>query len=258
MPGGQYDSSRTRVAPIFDQLRADGRDWIRQLLTLPRYGSAATVPAALDLTLKRGCWGPTEHGLVPPVALLSWLVRNLRGSTDGSSPDSRRARLIEREPAAIEEALALLRTGGTGKSWYVLEGATYPDVFLETPSALIVIEGKRTEAGPTTKTKWMSGRHQMWRHLDAAWEIRGSRAVYGFFLVEGQASAPHEVPGVWIDAAAATLSPDVVGSSLPHRGDVERREMAGCFLGVATWQHVCSSFGIAFERLPDTVPPLDS
>lgn len=46
----------------------------------------------------------------------------------------------------------LLRSAGTGRGWHVLEGPTYPDVFVETRDALVVVEGKRTEAGPTTST----------------------------------------------------------------------------------------------------------
>jgi hypothetical protein len=57
---------------------------------------------------------------------------------------------------------------------------------IETPDALIVIEGKRTESGATIDTTWLTGRHQIWRHIDAAWEIRGRRQVFGFFIVEGE------------------------------------------------------------------------
>jgi hypothetical protein len=36
MPGGKYDSSKTRVKPVFDALRTSGRDWLPQLLALRR------------------------------------------------------------------------------------------------------------------------------------------------------------------------------------------------------------------------------
>lgn len=159
------------------------------------------------------------------------LVRNLAPPTDGSEPDERRARLIARDAGTIEEALSLLRTAGQGKMWQVLEGPTYPDAILETPDAVIVIEGKRTEAGPTTKTKWLAGRHQMWRHLDAAWEVRGPRQVFGFFLVEGLAPDVTEVPLPWREAAALTVSESVIESSLPHRGLRERQHIPGrCYV----------------------------
>ncbi len=253
MPGGPYDSSKTRVAPVFDQLRPKTADWVRQLLTLPRFGSPATVPETLDLSFIRGHWGADERGLTPPVSLLSWLIRNLSPPTNHSDRDEHRRRLVARDPEITEKALGLLRSDGTGKAWHVFEGPTYPDALLETPDAIIVVEGKRTESGPTTHTKWMPGRHQMWRHIDAAWEIRGRREVFGFFVVEGVEPVPLEVPRVWREAAASTLFAESLEASLPHRGERERLGIQQAFLGVATWQQVCAHFGIDFEALPDTV-----
>jgi hypothetical protein len=138
----------------------------------------------------------------------------------------------------------------------LFEGPTFPDVMLETPGALIVVEGKRTESGPTTHTTWMTVRHQIWRHMDAAWEIRGRRAVFGFFLVEGARPDPTEVPLVWRAAARATLETEVVDASFPHRSDHERQAITRGFLGVATWQQVCIRYSLDFDALPKTVSQL--
>jgi hypothetical protein len=255
MPGGNYDSSLTRVAPVFDQLQNQRGEWVRHLLAIPRHGFAASKDwHDLDLTFVRGSWGPTERGLPPPDSLLSWLIQNLAQPADTSLVDPNRARLIARDAHTIELALELLKSTGRGKAWHVLEGPTYPDAIIETPDALIVIEGKRTEAGPTTKTKWMAGRHQMWRHLDAAWEARGTRQVFGFFLVEGDASAPLDVPPVWREAATATISASVLDASLPHRSQTQREQLLQTFLGAATWQAVCSEFRLDVASLPDTTP----
>jgi len=132
----------------------------------------------------------------------------------------------------------------------VLEGRSAPDVFLATPEAVIVVEGKRTEAGPTTGTRWLPGRHQMLRHLDAAYEVAGRRAVLGFFLVEGGESG--EPPPAWLDAARATLAPETLAASLPHRPEPEREAIARGFLGVATWQELADRCGLdPAEVLPE-------
>ena len=169
-----------------------------------------------------------------------------------------RQKLLAREPATIGRALQLLRSAGTGRAWHVFEGPTYPDAIIETPGALIVVEGKRTEAGPTTSTTWMVGRHQIWRHMDAAWELRGGRAVYGLFLVEGTPENPKDVPLIWEDAARDTLARSAITASFPHRSTVECDAIARGFLGVATWQRVCACFGIDFNVLPQTTADLDS
>jgi hypothetical protein len=263
-PRRPFDSSKTRVAPVFDALtarQAQEPQWLRRLLDLASVGSASARPwHAQDMTVLEGSWGKTERGLQPPVALLSWLIRHFNPPSDlvgDGDVVSRRRRLQHQDPQTIEEALTLLRRTGGKKGWHVLEGPTYPDACLVTPDALVVVEGKRTEAGLTTETSWMAGRHQMLRHLDAAWEIRGRRSVYGVLLVEADPSLPSQaVPSVWRDGATATTSVTVLAASLPHRGPEERRGIADAFLGVATWQAVVQEFGLPPSALPSTTSAL--
>ncbi len=255
MPGGARDSSKTRVGPVFDQLRARSEDWIRELLLLAKYGSGATPSTATRLSFRAGCWGAAERALEPPVALLSWLIRNLSIPVGATHITEERARLLAGDTNTIVAALALLRSAGTGSGWHIFEGPSYPDVYLETPDAVVVIEGKRTERGPTTDTTWMTGRHQIWRHIDAAWEVRGRRAVFGVLLVEGAEPDPCEVPTVWQEAATSALGAETLRRSFPHRGVEERAAIAQGFLGVATWQAVCRHF-VLDAALPDTTAEL--
>jgi len=256
MPGGNRDSSKTRVAPVFDRLRGRSDDWVRDLLGLARHGSGAVVPAAADLSFHAGCWGSTERALEPPVALLSWLIRNLTEPVGATQINEERSRLLAGDPSAITLALQLLRSAGTGGGWHVFEGPSYPDAYIETPDAVVVVEGKRTERHPTTHTTWMAGRHQIWRHIDAAWEARGRRAVFGLVLVEGADPDPFEVPSAWQEATALALSAEALRGSFPHRSDEERSAIAQSLLGVATWQAVCRRFGVDFATLPRTTAEL--
>src|ERR1700742_3458447 len=79
MPRRSHDSSKTRVAPIFDALRLQQGDWIRRLLTLPSGGRGIAPDASLDLRFKIGHWSSKnskEKRLDPPIAILSWLIRH--------------------------------------------------------------------------------------------------------------------------------------------------------------------------------------
>lgn len=253
MAPGTRDSSKTRVVPVFDQLwKRDptGRSWLPRLLSLPAHGTASTAPANVGVLRERN-WGPDERGLCPPVSLLSWLIRHLEQPSGGQTEpiDRRRIDLMGRDPATIQQALSLLRAGASERKWYVFEGVTFPDVFLATDDLVVVVDGKRTEAGPTTATKWMPVRHQMLRHLDCAYEIIGHRQLLGFFIVEGDPAG--QVPQPWVDACKATTSSEVLQRSLPHRSEEERLAIANCFLGATTWQRVCSELGLAYESLPD-------
>jgi hypothetical protein len=253
MPGGKYDSSKTRVRPVFDALWLRGRDWLPELLSLPSGGCSDARVAPGDLSLVEGHWDPNENCLDPPVALLSWLIRNL--GTVGEAPldHETRQRLAQGDPSTVQDALRLLRSQQASRAWYVFEGPTCPDVCLIAQDALVVIEGKRTESTTTTDTTWLNGRHQIWRHLDAAWEIRGRRAVYGFFIVESEVDSC-SVPEHWQSTSAACLAPDVLRSSFPHRSEFEVQAISRCYLGVTTWRHVCERFSIDWRALPHEVP----
>ena len=145
MPGGKYDSSKTRVRPVFDELWTRGRDWLPQLLALPTDGCADADINSRDLTLVDGRWEPKEKCLNPPISLLSWLIRNVNRLASRDLDGEFRQRLAIGDPETIEHALRLLRTEGASRAWYIFEGPTCPDVYLVARDALVVIEGKRTE-----------------------------------------------------------------------------------------------------------------
>lgn len=255
---GKYDSSQTRVAPVFDQLYerdGTGRSWLKELLLLPSGGSPVFLPDDIDLTIEDWGWGKAEKKLDPPVALLSWLIRHPRPPLGGKLSDDVktaeiRSELLAGSEKARLEALSLLRYNPGGEKWHIFEGQTRPDVFIQTPDVLVVIEGKRTELKPTTSTKWMPGRHQMLRHIDCAWEIAGKRRIAGFFIVEGNATEG-EAPEKWMEFAAQTMDASAVASSLPHRSPEEQRAIVSSFTGVATWERVCKRFDIDWAALPD-------
>lgn len=241
----RFDSSKTRVVPTFDAIsRHPG--WLPALLELPRWGAEnpRPLPDALD-PVPGGCyWGERARGLLPPVSLLSWLVRNYRGpvAEDGSELARARRRLAEGDPEAVENALVALRTEGVRRGWHVLERRSFPDAFVVTPDLLVVIEGKRTESTANTFLPWPAGRHQIWRHLDAAWETRGRREVVGMLIVEGDGAG--EVPESWLAVARAAFTPQTLAGSFPHRSPEEREEIVRSFRGVTTWQTVVRRFGL--------------
>jgi hypothetical protein len=249
------------VAPVFNELKKrqlTDPQWVKGLLDLAAPAARVDRPwSSEDLSFIEGHWAPRERCLNPPVALLSWMLRNFTSkhpSIDGEGEVAdKRRKLLRKDPRVIEEGLNLLRTRGTTKGWHVLEGPTCPDALIMTPAALIVVEGKRTEAGPTLDTTFLDGRHQMLRHLDAAWEIRGSRSVYGILIVEAE-ETDVGVPVLWEKAGLGVVSRRVIGTSLPHRSQDEQAGIANAFIGVATWQALCAEFGIPRSVLIDTVP----
>lgn len=243
--------------PVFDRLFANdnsGKTWLQRLLSLPVGGHHVNLLNGLDLTILDKGWGENEKKLEPPVSLLSWLIRhpeNMNCQNLSSDPvkAQKRQELINGSLSQQREALKLLRNNPSGKGWHLFEGKTQPDLFRETPDTLIVIEGKRTESGATTKTKWMPGRHQMLRHIDCAWEIKGKKKVVGFFIVEGEGKNP-EISESWVEQVRQTMSTEAITSSFPHRGPEEQLAIVECFSGATTWQRVCKEFDIDWQILP--------
>jgi hypothetical protein len=233
---------------VFKALEAQGDGWLPRLLRLCH--AESNTWTGLDLTITQMFYWPEEKRLDPPISLLSWLIRNLPPQLAEQSADEKRRRLGKGDPRAVEEALRLLRTVAPPRAWHIFEGTTSPDVVIQARDALVVIEGKRSEPDATADTRWLAGRHQMWRHIDAAWELRGSRKVFGFFIVESQSGGV--VPNVWQEAFKRTLSAECLASSFPHRSAVETAAISKCFLGGTTWQQVCKEFGLDHDQLPHT------
>jgi len=260
---GKRDSSETRVVPVFNALfTADpsGCSWLPQLLALPkgRRADARTPPRVVG-SVHAKHWFPNEMELPAPVSLLKWLVRNPPSGLGKRSKSwgtrKKRLALAKRDAATCAQALDLLsHTPVPKRAWYVLEGYTQPDVYLETDEVVVVIEGKRTESAPTRETRWMPVRHQIIRHLDCAFERSGGRQLFGFFIVSGGAAAHDtQLPHEWRSACRETITEHTLMGSLPHRDHAERETIAQSFLGATTWQSVCRELGVDWESLPDTV-----
>ena len=261
MPG-IHDSSITRVAPVFDELEARGLlpGSLGQLLSLPtREGQDARDwgnPGEIEETMwwkEKG--RPKEKRLDPPRALLEYLVRELPKDPELSSTVPDRDKLL----AGDEEALARAIDALSGKTvppraWYVFEGRTSVDAYIRTSRYVVLVEGKRTEPGPTTHTSWMDTRHQVLRNIDAAWDGRDEREVVAFFAVEGDDPDPTSVPEHWKQAANETVSKEALAGSLPHRSEDVWREMAHAFRGAVTWQAICDEFSLPRSILIDEVP----
>ena len=261
---GIFDSSKTRVAPVFDRLfhyDPRGTVWLDGLIRLgSRRSEVDLLSSAGELVPGHPrTWGEDERSLSPPLGLLEWLVRNVSAeaveesmSQTSEATFKKRRALARRDLDVQREALDRLRGGERGKKWFVLEGQSSPDACLETDRIVLVVEGKRTERSTTITTTFMERRSQLIRHMDAAWEVADGRRVLGLLLVEGERPDPMLVPERWSSASDEQIQPALLLPSLPHRTGEERDIIAGGVLGTATWQRVCEEFNI--EWPPDEDP----
>lgn len=261
---GTKDSSKTRVAPLFDQLFArdpSGASWLDALIAL---GSRAEVAASVtsgQLLVKghRRRWGSDEAALPAPATLLLHLVRNtdpqlVLESSDTGDVLSKRTNLASRDEGTIRDAVAAIESGGRGKKWYVLEGDSKPDALLEGERVVLCVEGKRTEAKCTTTTQWMRMRSQLVRHMDAAYDSFPGKRILGLMIVEGEGDATALQPSAhWVEQSTAQHGDAMIEASLPHRDTAIRSAIRDGMLGVTTWQAACAAVDVNWISLPDVI-----
>jgi len=249
MPGGRFDASRNRVAPFFNHLlRRDptGRSWFPRLLTLPVGGSVLAKAPSLG-PLVEHAWWPEARALEPPPALLAWRVRNLKCPSSMMEDRSRSERrdLVHEGAGRGDGSLGPPEKEPPARDGHVMEGPGYPDAYLATGEAVVVVEAERADSGPTASTRWTTIRRRILWHLDAALGPAGPRSVWGFFMVD--AAADGSVPQVWLDACSSALDPEVSRRILPHRSPQECALIAAGLLGAVTWQSACEELGVPIE-----------
>ena len=139
---------------------------------------------------------PTKKHLM---ALVDIMATKDHGSSDIKN-ENRRALFCgasaEREDACkrakreLEEKYGELTS--SSRAWFVFEGFTNPDIFIEGEDFVIVCEGKWTEPHITTVTTHLSGageyRNQMIRHIQGALNYTSDtgKRVYAFYIVDGE------------------------------------------------------------------------
>lgn len=123
------------------------------------------------------------------------------------------------------------------KQWWVLEGKTHVDCFIETTRMRIYVEGKRTESLSRT-TSWYAKRNQLLRNLECASVHSGATPFVQVLITESM------VP---------PLASKIIDDSLPHLSLDQRRELLSHYAGSSTWAALCSAVGLEFTDLPDTV-----
>ena len=270
---GDRNSSITRVWPVFlqllDQDPAD-EGWLRDLLVfvgqtsdLASQMSKSDCVLAHDLRRERlsSRYRPAirlprclEYDAPAPERFLQWLIRHpeqlnwgaLASSSDPISETEMRRKQLragDQETIAVAlENLALLGSRDSARRWWVFEGPTSIDCFIETQDFVIAIEGKRTEGGPSPSTSWFKQRDQIARNLEVVQSLACGRRYGALLVVENESELSTADHG----SLAKYIAP-----SLPHYDTNESDFLASHFLGSITWRQLCTATRLNFDSLPE-------
>lgn len=151
---GRYDSSKYRVVPFMEAIKNNLEYLNRFVETIGVSGLGMPCCA---------CYGDNEMHLKPSKQHLLKLIDYIAAKDFGNMAISNKKRKLlclgnpcERKNAG-QEAKRQLETyyatlKPTSKAWYIFEGYTNPDIYIEGNDYIVICEGKWTEPHITTET----------------------------------------------------------------------------------------------------------
>ena len=242
---GEKNSSKTRVTPLMDYL---GNDVTKINSFLNLFNKHPKIKGSkIDIfygTKKDGQKG--EKAIPAPVSLLKWYIehpdklsrkeniQNKSGYPVQETIDNREAFFngdTDKRKEALDGIQKLKDKKISPLPWYVFEGDTHPDIYIETESEIFVGEAKRTEPKLTGSVKWFKQRDQLIRHVDSV--IDCGKKVYSFFILDRVDYPNLEKHGKDFD---------YYKNSLPHRSDEEVKKIMETYIGCITWDELEQEF----------------
>lgn len=235
---GIFDSSLYRVRPLMETVEKDNSA-LTALLSL-----VGIPPLSAPQCYRYNGENCTEIQLKPTKKHLSALIDHM--ATKNHAPASvkgkdrtelffgdpqTRAKACARAKQALEAQYGSLKS--SDKAWFLFEGFSNPDIFIEGKDYVIVCEGKWTEPHLTTTTTHLSDkneyRSQMVRHIQGALN-HTNKKVYAFYIVDDSCAYKQALTK---ECFSNQLKKETIGLE-PD----EEFKMIEAFYGYTTWQDI--------------------
>lgn len=243
---GKYNSSIYRVRPLMELIEGDYSAFSSFISLVGLNGLGKPLLYRYDgVACKEMKIKPTKQHLI---SLIDYMSTKKHDIIDISGQDRRNLFFGSGQlrKDTRNKAIALLEKNydkltPSSRFWYIFEGYTNPDIFIEGDDYVIICEGKWTEAQITTKTTHLSAqneyRNQMIRHIQGGLNYTKKR-IYAFYIVDKDCG----------------YTQDLTKESLKHQleletikiNDEEKAMILSSFYGFTTWQDIK-------ERLPSVV-----
>ena len=235
---GKYNSSIYRVRPLMKIVEADYQAFLK-LLSLVGIDALST-PGVFRYD-GENC---TEMQLKPTKTHLKSLIDYLaektpfKGSIKGQDRKNLFYGTLTERKQACQKAKSELENNydkltAADRPWYMFEGFTNPDIFIEGEDYVIICEGKWTEPHITTTTTYLSSkgeyRNQMIRHIQGALNYTNKK-VYAFYIVDANCGYTNELTK---ESFCNQLNLETI-----PLGEIEKRAISESYFGYATWQDI--------------------
>ena len=248
---GKNDSSLTRVKPLFDFINKDEVK-LNQLFELFKHEKIEIIKKGSIIEFK---YGTKEKSIPPSKSRLLWMlihldiltrVKDYGANTKNSTTFTKREQLFKGHQGTLFEAITkICKIGKLPKTaWYIFEGHTKPDIYIETTDSIFVGEAKRTETNITTTTVWSENRDQLIRHIDALLDQK--KKIYSFYILDKIEFGK----GIYSQRMGQYRDEEYFKANLPHRDDKLVKRAKESFIGYIFWQQIEKLFDITF---PDVI-----
>ncbi len=242
---GKYNSSKYRVRPLMDLMREDYQLFAKVL----------KLVCDEDLSKPLNYWYDGEEKdcreiqLKPSKEHLTKLIIHMADKDFGNAEikNSNRRKLcipdsenVDSRKEAMEKALFELDKAydnmtPSSKDWFIFEGYTCPDIFIEGEDYVIVCEGKWTEPSITEHTTHLTAkageyRNQMIRHIQGALNYTNKK-IYAFYIADKEC-------GYLKDKLSKEQFVKQLEDETIELGDQEKERIKDAFVGYTTWQDI--------------------
>ena len=235
---GKYNSSIYRVRPL---MKCIEKDYDAYLKVLSLVGiESLSIPQIFCYDGENCC----EMQLKPPKQHLASLIDRMANKihkkvnvTGFNRLDLFFGEQEKRENARIKARMELEKHYDTltsaDRPWYMFEGFTNPDIFIEGDDYVIVCEGKWTEPHITTTTTYLSSvgeyRSQMVRHIQGALNYTNKKVI-AFYIVDAECGYTEDLTK---ESFGGQLELETIQPSV-----AEKEQILESFYGYTTWQAI--------------------
>jgi hypothetical protein len=220
----RYNSSKYRVEPTAKVLNSTEN--VNKLLSLV---CNETVEETGEIF-----YGKNEKKLKPKREHLLKIIDHVcENAYKSSNTNTERIAFVKSNKYKAKELIEKNYDTLPSKAWYILEGRSCPDLYIECKNHIILCEGKWTESNITTKTTYLPNRNQMARHIQGALN-ETSKKIIAFYIVDANC------------AYTSKLTNEVFKSQLENESialeEIEKQQILSSFYGYTTWQEINKAF----------------
>lgn len=220
----RYNSSKYRVEPTAKVLNSTEN--VNKLISLVCNEKVEDIGEIF--------YGKNEKKLKPKKEHLLKTIDHVCEKTYKVSKDNtERIAYIKLNEAKAKDLIEKNYNTLPAKAWYILEGHSCPDLYIECKNHIILCEGKWTESNITTKTTYISRRNQMARHIQCALN-QTSKKIIAFYIVDANCSY------------TKNLTKEAFKSQLESESicldKTEKQQILSSFYGYTTWQEISKAF----------------